>query len=277
MPQTPPPPDASPRPQAAPGHAVARTGAEVRSVFGKAVGGSGLLAGLTILLVEDSRAAADTMRLMCQRLGARLRRADSAGAARRHLALYRPDAVLVDLGLPDEPGEALIAEIAGSTGRPAALIGISGLIEGRGAALAAGADGFLEKPLPGALALAKALMPLAGAHHPGAALALREAEGAALLVAGARPDPAALRDDLLLADRLLALPRLAQGTGHVLGFLRGLGRITGDAALSRMAQRVAEGDAPLAALADLVRDRIAVQAPAIGPASQRADTARQDR
>ncbi|THD81600.1 response regulator [Aliigemmobacter aestuarii] len=273
------PPVGSPRPPVAQYHAAARPGADFRSVFGKAVGGGGLLAGVTILLVEDSRAAADTMRLMCQRLGARLRRADSAEAARRHLALYRPDAVLVDLGLPDEPGEALIAEIAASTGRPAALIGISGLIEGRGAALAAGVDGFLEKPLPGALALARVVMPLAEAHHPGAALAMRNAASTALLLSGARPDPAALRDDLLLADRLLALPRLAQGTGYVLGFLRGLGRITGDAALARMAQRVAEGDAPLAALADLVRDRIAVQAPAVGPASgsQGAGAARQDR
>lgn len=233
---------------------------------------SGLLAGQTILLVEDSRAAADTLRLMCQRLGARLRRADCVEAARRHLALYRPDAVLVDLGLPDAPGEDLIAEIAAMPQRPAAVIGLSGLIEGREAALAAGADGFLEKPLPGAVALAQMLLPLLGDGPSRADARLdalaRHPDAEAAIFAGARPDPMALRDDLMLADHLLRLPHLAQGPGYVLGFLRGLGRISGDAGMVRGALDVAQGRAELAALAALVQDRLKrmePEAPVIAP------------
>ena len=59
------------------------------------------LLGLTILVVEDSRFACEAMRLLCLRSGARIRRADCLRSARRHLRVYRPSVVVVDLGLPD--------------------------------------------------------------------------------------------------------------------------------------------------------------------------------
>ena len=53
------------------------------------------LAGLTVLVVEDSRVASEAVRLLCLRSGARIRRADSIRAALRHLQTYRPCAVLI--------------------------------------------------------------------------------------------------------------------------------------------------------------------------------------
>ncbi len=70
------------------------------------------LQGLTLLAVEDSRFASDALRLLSQRSGARLRRAESLEAAWAHLRVYRPDVILVDLGLPDGRGETLIRRLA---------------------------------------------------------------------------------------------------------------------------------------------------------------------
>jgi hypothetical protein len=57
------------------------------------------LLGITVLLVEDSVYCSEAMRLLSIRSGARLRRADSLKSARRHLRIYRPDVMLVDIGI----------------------------------------------------------------------------------------------------------------------------------------------------------------------------------
>src|SRR5690606_29667917 len=105
------------------------------------------LLGLTVLVVEDSRFASEALRLLCLRSGARIRRADSLRAARRHLAVYRPAVVLVDLVLPDGSGLDLIRELTGAAPPVEVILGISGDSGQEDAALAAGAMGFLQKPI----------------------------------------------------------------------------------------------------------------------------------
>lgn len=165
----------------------------VPAVLADALGNDLPLQGVTVLAVEDSRFASDAMRLMCRRLGARLRRADSLMAAASHLRLYRPDVVIVDLGLPDGPGEALIREVALRRPRPVVL-GMSGNIGGRLGAMAAGADGFLDKPLESVAALREVLL----AHLPDRAGPFPPGPDAVLV-----PDVLALRDDLAHAAALL--------------------------------------------------------------------------
>ena len=105
------------------------------------------LQGLTILTVEDSRFASESLRLLCLRSDARLRRAESLEQADRHLSVYRPDIVIVDLGLPDGDGTDLIRRLARQRCPGPVVLGTSGDPAGQKAALAAGAAGFLPKPI----------------------------------------------------------------------------------------------------------------------------------
>ncbi len=187
------------------------------------------LSGLTVLVVEDSRLACEALRLLCQHSGARLRRADSLAAAYRHLRVYRPDVLIVDLGLPDGPGEQLIAGLARLPSRPSAILGMSGDPLAGPVALAAGADGFLDKPLPGLQDFQRILLALL----PEQALQLgpRPAKPEPVLA----PDPIALRDDLAMAEDILTGHPDDATQDYVSRFLSGVARTAQDGQLEAAA------------------------------------------
>ncbi len=182
------------------------------------------LRGVTVLAVEDSRFASDALRLMCRRLGARLRRADSLMTAVSHLKLYRPDVVIVDLGLPDGRGEGLIQDMAARRPKPVVL-GMSGDAGGRVSAMAAGADGFLDKPLESVAVLRDMLL----RHLPERACGGPLGPEAVLV-----PDVLALRDDLAHAAALLEAGT-GEGGAYVAGFVRGVARHARDRVLAEAA------------------------------------------
>lgn len=193
-------------------------------------GGELPLRGVTVLAVEDSRFSSEALRLICRRLGARLRRADSLQMAAAHLRLYRPDVVIVDLGLPDGRGEDLIAELHLRKPRPA-IIAISGDAEGRRLALEKGADSFLEKPLSGLGELAALMLRL-----------FPERVGSLGNGAGVAPDRLALRDDLAHAVELIDHLPGPEGQAYVQGFVHGIAVDSGDADLMRLASGQAAPD-----------------------------------
>lgn len=207
------------------------------------------LRGVTILAVEDSRFASESLRLICRRLGARLRRADSLQTAAAHLRLYRPDVAIVDLGLPDGRGEALIHELAARQPRPA-IIAISGDGDLREAALAEGADAFLEKPIAGLKAFADLLQRLFPDR------AGRLASGGE----GVVPDRLALRDDLVHAVEMLDHLPGPEGEAYVAGFVHGLAVDSGDRAL----EALSTGKSDLPSLRAALLARLKSSGPAFG-------------
>lgn len=207
------------------------------------------LQGLTVLAVEDSRFACEVLRLMCQRAGARLRRAETLEAARAHLRCYRPDVAIIDIGLPDGRGEVLIRELVVSIRRPAVILGTSGSSENGASALAAGADGFLEKPLAGIAALVATLRKQ---------LPVPEFDWPAQSQIAPKPDRLALHDDLLHAAAVLADAPDTARRRYVSNFLAGVARLAADAALAIAAETVRDQDGDLTELRELVDCRLAV-------------------
>ena len=191
------------------------------------------LQGVTILAVEDSRFACEALRLMTRRAGARLRRAETIEAARGHLRVYRPDVVLIDLGLPDGRGEVLIRDLVLSQRRPPVVLGMSGNPEGRLAALAAGADGFLEKPIENTVQLCRALRPL---------MPDLDIQPPPLGQSGRTlPDPLALHDDLAFAARALRGEPGPTMQGYVAAFLSGIAAHARDAPLADAVRHATDG------------------------------------
>lgn len=214
------------------------------------------LLGLTVLVVEDSRYSSDAMRLLCLRSGARIRRADCLLAARRHLQVYRPGAIIVDLGLPDGSGAELIAEVAQSLPKVDVILGTSGDSFAEDVAIAAGADGFLAKPVTSVDAFQQAIL----AHLPDD----RRPNGPRLVGNDpVRPDPIAYRDDMALAAEMLDSRADQRALDYVTQFLTGVAHSAGDQALKAAAEEFSDacsGGRPqpaiLARLAGMVQERL---------------------
>ncbi|RCW84796.1 response regulator [Paracoccus lutimaris] len=215
------------------------------------------LTGLTVLVVEDSRVASEAVRLLCLRSGARIRRADSIRTALRHLQTYRPGAVLVDMGLPDGNGADMIATIAKAQPRVPVILGISGDPDNREAAMRAGADGFLPKPIESLATFQQAILSVLPVEARPQGLRILPDE-----VISA--DPGALRDDLAHVAEVLSLADNTAAIDYIARFLAGVARSAHDRMLEDAAATLArdhsEGRAlasDLARISGLVQDRLA--------------------
>lgn len=214
------------------------------------------LLGLTVLVIEDSRYACEAMRLLCLRSGARIRRADCLRSARRHLQVYRPSVVIVDLGLPDGDGLDLIAELSAMENKVSVILGTSGDPDRKTEALAAGADDFFEKPIT-SLAMFQELVlaALPEDRQPTGPRALTDEEVV--------PDVIAYQDDISHIADVIEETGDDRVLDYVAQFLSGVARAAQDnrmeeAALA-LASKRANGEpsaSEMAAIAGLIQKRL---------------------
>lgn len=194
------------------------------------------LLGLTILAVEDSRYACDALRLMCLHSGARLRRADCLKSARKHLRVYRPSVVIVDMGLPDGSGADLLAELSEGMPRVSVLLATSGDSFAEDVAYAAGADGFLAKPIANLGVFQNAILQhLPDDRQP---CGLRTVRDDVI-----SPDPVAFREDMAHMAEILEGPVDDRMVDYVALFLRGVARTAEDDVLESAASELADARA----------------------------------
>ncbi|WP_324755093.1 response regulator [Roseovarius sp. Pro17] len=218
------------------------------------------LLGMTVLVVEDSLYACDAMRLMCLHSGARIRRADCLRSARRHLQVYRPSVVIIDLGLPDGSGLDLIAELSSATPRVTSIVGASGMDGAEDGAIAAGADGFLAKPLTNLGVFQQTILAtLPEERQPHGPRIVRNED--------VRPDPLAYRDDMAHVSNLLDEHSEGPVLDYIAQFLGGVARAADDAQLAQAADALiaqrrggAALNSRIAQVAGLVQERLASRA-----------------
>ena len=216
------------------------------------------LLGLTVLVVEDSRFACEALRLLCLRSGARIRRADSLEHARRHLAIYRPSVIIVDVGLPDGSGLELIQDLSSASPRIDVILGTSGDPDVAVQTLDAGADGFMAKPIASLAEFQSAIL----AHLPSD----RQPPAPRIVTDEVvTPDLVAFRDDLSHVIQVIEDGSTSQNIDYVTQFLSGVARSADDDDLGRAVNALArdhEAGAPtegsLAALNTVVQMRLAV-------------------
>lgn len=191
------------------------------------------LLGLTVLVVEDSRYASEAMRMLCLRSGARIRRADCLKSARKHLQVYRPSVVIVDMGLPDGSGADLIAELSQSNSMTSVLLATSGDPEMEMIASEAGADGFLAKPVTNLAQFQSAVL----AHlppedqPPGPRLINDEK----III-----DEMALHDDFVQVEHALTKQNDGETLDYLAQFISGIAQTAHDTPLVKAAHALAQ-------------------------------------
>ena len=100
----------------------------------------------TVLLVEDERQLRDLVRSYLERAGLMVLSTGSGAEAISMFGSAAPDLVVLDLGLPDVPGEAVAREVRAAGATPILMLTAKSDEEDRIAGLELGADDYVTKP-----------------------------------------------------------------------------------------------------------------------------------
>jgi DNA-binding response OmpR family regulator len=100
----------------------------------------------TILLVEDERKLRDLVRSYLERGGFTVLSTGSGAEALAVAGSATPDLIVLDLGLPDVPGETVARELRAASATPILMLTAKSSEEDRISGLEIGADDYVTKP-----------------------------------------------------------------------------------------------------------------------------------
>ena len=100
----------------------------------------------TVLLVEDERKLRELVRSYLERAGFTVLSTESGAEALTMAASVSPDLVVLDLGLPDVPGETVARELRSAGATPILMLTAKSAEEDRIRGLELGADDYVTKP-----------------------------------------------------------------------------------------------------------------------------------
>ena len=108
-----------------------------------------------VLIIDDEVQIRRLLRVTLEAGGFRVRDAENGSLGLNEAAVSRPDAVILDLSLPDIEGLEVLRRLREWTQLPVLILSVRGDEAGKIAALDAGADDYLTKPFGGGELLAR--------------------------------------------------------------------------------------------------------------------------
>ena len=108
-----------------------------------------------VLLIDDEVQIRRLLRLTLEAAGYRVREAENGALGLNEAAVARPDAVILDLSLPDLSGLDVLRRLREWSQLPVLILSVRGGEADKIAALDAGADDYLTKPFGGGELLAR--------------------------------------------------------------------------------------------------------------------------
>jgi two-component system KDP operon response regulator KdpE len=105
------------------------------------------MAGARLLLVEDDEPTRELVAANLRAHGHSVTEAEDAAAALHAWDARRPDVIILDLGLPDRDGDVVIRRVRRDATTPILVMSARGEERDKVAALDAGADDYVAKPV----------------------------------------------------------------------------------------------------------------------------------
>jgi two-component system KDP operon response regulator KdpE len=108
-----------------------------------------------ILIIEDEVQIRRLLRITLEDAGYAVREADSGQAGLSEVTCDVPDAIILDLGLPDIPGVEVLSRLRQRSSIPVLILSVFGQEGSKISGLDAGADDYLTKPFSNGELLAR--------------------------------------------------------------------------------------------------------------------------